>query len=192
MKCPSCRLPLPAAAPQCANCRLTLRRLDTKFGAVPKHSRFVTDRSASLPLRAIKDLRTLLNLFHRKFPQSLFSVFVMPQIDNGTIGEYVFWLANRARFSAFDANAGENFDVLLGIDLARRAAALQIGYGLESYLSEQDLERALAHASSAFAAGDIPRAIHQCVEFVTDRMRDSAREAEQRRTGQRVLSADEY
>jgi uncharacterized membrane protein YgcG len=180
MRCPSCRETFAQAAPQCPHCKLTLRRLDTRFGTVPRHSRFVTDRSASLPMRDIRDLRSLLNLFHRKFPQSIFSVFVMPRIDGGTIAEYIFWLANRARFSSIEASGGDNFDILLGVDLRGCAAALQIGYGLENYLSERDLERALAQSSAGFAAGDLARGIRACIEFMMERMREAAIASEER------------
>jgi len=183
MRCPSCREPFAqAAVAQCPRCKLTLRRLDTRFGTVPRHSRFVTDRSASLPLRDMRELRSLLNLFHRKFPQSIFSVFVMPRIDGGTIAEFIFWLANRARFSSLGATGGDNFDVLLGIDLRARAAALQIGYGLENYLSERDLERALAQSSAALSANDVPRGVRACVEFMMERMREAAVAAEEHTT----------
>jgi uncharacterized membrane protein YgcG len=130
-------------------------------------------------MRAITDLRALLNLYRRKFPQSLFSVFVMGRVDNGTIAEFTFWLGNRARFSGVGAVGENNFDVLLGLDLHARAAALQIGYGLENYLTERDLERALARAAKAFSANDLPRAIRECIEFMMERMREVARAAAQ-------------
>lgn len=194
MRCPSCRARFPEAVPQCPHCKLTLRRLDSRFGAVPRHSRFVTDRSASLPLRDVRELRALLKLFHRKFPQSLFSVFIMPRTDGGTIGEFIFWLANRARFSSLEAQGGDNFDVLLGLDLQARTAALQIGYGLENYLQERDLERALAQASPGFAANDIPRGVRACVEFLIERMRDVARVTgpDSARSARAVLSPSEW
>ncbi len=178
MKCPSCDSPLTAPAPQCPVCKLTLRRLDTKFGALPRHSRFLTDRSDTLPMRSIKELRQLLSLFVKKFPQSLFSVFVVSRVENGSIAEYTFWLANRARFNSLKAVGGENFDVLLGLDLQRRMAALQIGYGLEKHLTERDLKRALAHAASGFHVGDLARGIRDCVSFVMERMRQAAKKAE--------------
>ena len=178
MKCPSCQISFSEPVPQCPKCKLTLRRLDARFGALPRHSRFVTDRSGTVPVRAIKELRALLDLYRRKFPQSLFSVFVVGRVENGSIAEYVFWLANRARFSALEAVAGENFDVLLGLDLAAREAALQVGYGLENYLSERDLKNALAQASSALHAGDFARGIRDCVSFMMDRMREVAKEIE--------------
>ncbi len=178
MKCPSCSIPFSGPAPQCPNCNLTLQQLDTKFGALPLHSRFLTDRTGQLPLRAIAKLRQLLSLFERKFPQSLFSVFIIGPVQGGTISEYTFWLANRGRFNSLEATAGENFDLLLGIDTRAREAALVIGYGLESYLTERDLQQALTEAAHAFRVGDYARGIRNCVEFMIDRMRDIVKEIE--------------
>jgi uncharacterized membrane protein YgcG len=178
MKCPSCREPFPAPVLQCPRCKLTLRRLDTRFGAVPRQSRYLTDRSNRLSDREIQDLRPLLSLFRRKFPQAPFSVIVMPGIPGGTITEYVFWLANRARFSPIEATGGDNFDILLGIDVEKGRAALQVGYGLESYLAEADLEEALQPLARRAAEGNLAAGIRECVEFMVDRMRRLEKKAE--------------
>jgi hypothetical protein len=38
--------------------------------------------------------------------------------------------------------------------MARQSAALVIGYGVEHYVTERDLERALAEAATGFHQGD--------------------------------------
>jgi uncharacterized membrane protein YgcG len=149
-----------------------LDRLDIKFGAVPRYSRFITDFTGRLPHRDLAGERSLLRLFNRKFPQSRFSVFVTNQLTGGTIGEYAFWLMNRARFGFAEAVGGDNFDLLLVIDVERSAAALIAGYGLETYISEHDLERALAEAATGFHEGDLARGIRACVEVMISRMRE--------------------
>ena len=178
-KCPSCANPIAGAAPECPACKLSVRRLDLKFGALPRRARYLTDRSGRLPLRTIRMLRHELQIFERKFPQSLFSVFVTDQLRGGSISEYTFWLANRARFSSIEAVGAGNFDLLLGIDLSAGAAALTIGYGLEQYIGEDDLHAALAAAKDAFTAHDYALGIGQCIELMTDRMREAARNIEQ-------------
>ena len=178
MKCPACRTVFSGPVPQCPTCKLTLLTLDAKFGAVPRHTRYLSDRSGRLPLREIKKLRALLRIFEKKFPQSLFSVFVTNGVPSGSISEYAFWLANRTGFSSIEAVAGDNFDLLLGIDVEAGMAVLIIGYGLENYLTEDDLQAALAVAENAFRAGDFPRGIRECVECVMNRMREIARASE--------------
>jgi uncharacterized membrane protein YgcG len=175
MKCPSCGSPFAAPVPECPNCSLTLQRLDAKLGAVPLHTRYVTDRSGKLPLAAVRKLRDLLQIFEMKFPQSVFSVFVTDYVPGGSISEYTFWLANRARLSPLDAVAGDNFDLLLGINLESGEAALTAGYGLENYLAENDLDSALGMAEEAFRMGDVPCGIRNCVEFMTNRLREIAK-----------------
>jgi uncharacterized membrane protein YgcG len=175
MKCPACGTSFSTPVDECPLCLLSLLRLDAKFGAIPRHSRYLTDRSRSLSLPAIKKLRNFLQIFQKKFPQSLFSVLVTDHVHKGTIAEYTFWLANRARFSPLDAVAENNFDLLLGIDVETGTAALTIGYALENYLTEDDLQSALAIAQEAFGAGDILRGIQDCVICVTNCMRESAK-----------------
>jgi uncharacterized membrane protein YgcG len=167
-----------------------LRQLDTRFGTVPRHTRYLTDRSGQLPLREIKKLRGFLKIFEKKFPQSLFSVFVTNQVQNGSISEYTFWLFNRARFSSIESVKGDNFDLLLGIDLEAGAAALTIGYGLESYVTDEDLQAALAVAQSAFRAGDYFLGIRECVAFMMNRMREIAKKQENRATVVTPASTD--
>src|SRR5580704_8598702 len=99
MKCPACATSFSTPVDECPVCLLSLPRLDAKFGAIPRHSRYLTDRSQSLSLPAIKKLRNFLQIFQKKFPQSFFSVLVTDHVHKGTIAEYTFWLANRARFS---------------------------------------------------------------------------------------------
>ena len=178
MKCPSCARPLPQPVPQCPHCRLTLRQLDIKFGAVPRHSRYLTDRTEKLPVPETARLRETLELFERKFPQILFSVFVAQLPKDSSISEYAFWLANRATFSAFDFKGEENFDFLLLIDPAAGAAAITIGYGLEPFLPEEDLQAALEHAGPDFQRNDIPGGIRACLEHLTERLRGLARASE--------------
>jgi uncharacterized membrane protein YgcG len=176
MKCPGCATPLAAPAPQCPNCKFTLRRLDAKFGAIPMHSRYLTDRSGRLPRAAIAKLRDALQLFERKFPQSLFSVFIIDLPPNAAVNEYAFWLANRARFSPIEAVGAENFDLLLVVDSAANTAAFTVGYGLEKYLSEDDLDDALTAALPDLWKGDLASGIRICIDWMTRRMRDISRE----------------
>ena len=180
MKCPSCRTAFATPVPQCPKCQLSLRQLDARFGTVPRHTRYLTDRSGQLSLREIKKLRGLLKIFEKKFPQSLFSVFVTNQVQDGSMSEYTFWLFNRARFSSIESVEGGNFDLLLGIDLEAGAAALTIGYGLESYVTDEDLQAALAGAQSAFRAGDYFLGIRESVAFMMNRMREIAKKQEKR------------
>jgi uncharacterized membrane protein YgcG len=166
MKCPSCASPLATAEPRCPSCKLTLKALDIKFGALPRHSTYFTDRTDRVPLREMAAMRDTLELFHRRFPQCLFSVFVADLPRGTSVREYAFWLANRARFSSVENAQGENFDLLLLIDVGARAAALNVGYGLEEHLREEDLEAALDAFTGPMREGDMPAGVQACVEII--------------------------
>ena len=175
MKCPSCRQPLAEPVARCPHCRLTLRQLDLRFGAAPKHFSYLTDRTLTLSPQNGGKLRTLLQLFQSKFPQSLFSVFLTELPDGTSISEYIFWLANRVRFSSIDASGENNFDLLLVIDAAAGEAGLAVGYGLENYVGEEVLDDVLEAGRSAFEAKDWTAGIERCVNRMMDRMRKISR-----------------
>ena len=177
MKCPSCATPLPVPAARCPACKLSLQRLDLKFGMVPRHSRYLTDRAGRIPMADIEQLRASLRLFEKKFPQVLFSIFVDELHAGTSVSEYAFWLANRARFSSLEKKHGENFDLLLVIDLTARSASLTTGYGLEVHLSEDDLLLALDELTGPLRAGDIAAGIRALLEALTRLLRASSREA---------------
>jgi uncharacterized membrane protein YgcG len=177
MKCPACATPLAAPAAECPKCKFTLRRLDTKFGAVPLHSRYLTDHASSLTVEEITRLRELLQRFETRFPQSLFSVFVADLPEGDNVKEYAFWLSNRAQFSSVEAAGSENFDLLLVLEPSAGSAALNVGYGLEKYISEDDLADALTEALPDFQEGQFESGIRTCVEAITRRLRDVCRAA---------------
>jgi uncharacterized membrane protein YgcG len=172
MKCPSCQVQFSAPAPECPNCGLTLAQLDRKFGIVPHFARYLTDRSRELTEREVEKLRASLRLFERKFPQLLFSVQIVGLGTDVSISEYAFWMINRARFSALNAIGPKNFELLLIVDPDGEAAALIAGYGLEPYISEEELQAALAAAVNDFRLGDFALGIRECIEFVIQRLRD--------------------
>lgn len=174
MKCPSCKTAFSEPVERCRRCDFELRKGDLKFGPIPRHSRYVTDHTGKLPEDEVAQLRAPLDLFRKRFPQSLFSVFVTELPAGVPIGEYAFWLANRAHFSSIEAVGAQNFDLLLFIDVAAGTAAFTIGYGLEKYLGESDLEGALSRAKTKFREGDLAGGISLCLERIEARMREIA------------------
>jgi uncharacterized membrane protein YgcG len=167
MKCPACASRLDAPAAACPICKFTLRRLDTKFGTVPLHSRYLTDRASSLTMGEVKRLRKLLARFEKKFPQSVFSVFITDLPAGISVREFAFWLANRAHFGSVEGVGAENFDLLLVIESNTRDAALTVGYGLEKFILEDDLNVALRAALPALRNGEVERGIQLCVDEMT-------------------------
>ena len=177
MKCPSCANPITAPEPRCPHCRLSLQRLDMKFGLVPAHSRFLTDRTGKLPLEQMTQLRAALRLFQKKFPQSLFSIFITELPRGSSATEYAFWMANRAKFNSGEKTQGENFNLLFVIDLASQTAALTVGYGMERYLAEQDLKSVLDDFASALRDDDLSAGLRAAIDYMTRRLRELSQNA---------------
>ena len=175
MKCPSCRRPVTEPVARCPHCRLDLHKLDLQFGVAPLHFGPLTDSTLTLSTWCPRRLRRLLRLFHAKFPQSRLSVFLTELPAGTAIGEYTFWLANRARFGTIESTGENNFDLLLAVDIGTSAAALTVGYGLETQVTEDDLGGALEAGYSAFAARDWAVAIERCINSLMERMREISR-----------------
>ena len=182
MKCPSCRTKVTMPVERCPSCKFALRKSDTKFGRPPLHSQYLTDLSGRLSLNEMTKLRGQLEIFEKKFPQSLFSVFVAELSPGIQVAEYAFWLANRARFNTIEAVGADNFDLLLVIDPLSGAAAFTVGYGLEKYLQESDLEDVLTAAAPSFREGDLPGGILLCIDRTVQRMREISVKAERENT----------
>ena len=171
MKCPSCATRLTQPEVRCPSCRIALQKLDLKFGMVPRHSRYLSDRSGTLALTEMEEIREALRLFEKKYPQILFSVFVSELPPDGSASEYAFWLANRARFSSVEKVEAENFDMLLVVDVTTKTAALTTGYGLEKHVSEEDLQDALEAAANSFSEDELADGIQVCIDFLVRRLR---------------------
>ena len=80
-------------------------------------------------------------------------------------------MANRARFSSLEKTRSDNFDLLLVIDAASDTAALVAGYGLEPYVSEDDLTEVLEALALPLRAGDWAGGIHACIQALISKLR---------------------
>lgn len=130
-------------------------------------------------MNEIAQLRAALRLFEKKFPQALFSIFV-DQLPKGTsISEFAFWMANRARFSSLEKKHGENYDLLLVIDLATASACLTTGYGLETHLSENDLKAILNELAAPLLAGNVAAGIRALLDALVRRLRALSRQVQE-------------
>ncbi len=163
--------------PRCPQCRFSLGKLDLRFGLVPAHSRLFTDRSGTLPLPNIKQLREQLRLFQKKFPQVLLSVFVNEFEPGTSAAEFAFWMANRARFTSADRVRGENCNLLLVIDLTSGTAALTSGYGLEAHVPEEALQAALDEFAAAVRDDDLTAGVQACIASLTRQLRELSAKA---------------
>lgn len=170
VKCPSCGGVIDAPVARCPYCRLTLQKLDLRFGVAPRHFGLFADPGNELAPGRQRRVNDLLELFAKKFPQSVFSIYLMEMPAGAPPNEYALWLANRARVHNATAVGQLNFDLVLVIDVAG-SAALTAGYGLENYLTEEDLDAVLEAGRDAFAARAWEEGIERCSAELTTRLR---------------------
>lgn len=176
-KCPSCRREIDGPVARCPHCRLTLHKLDLRFGVAPRHFGLFADPGDELPVGRQHRVNELLELFGKKFPQSIFSVYLMELPAGTTPNEYAFWLANRARLNNAAAIDQNNFDLVLVLDV-EGGAALTAGYGLENYLTEEDLSAVLEAGREAWTARDWAGGIERCIAEMTGFLRLASQRAE--------------
>jgi uncharacterized membrane protein YgcG len=87
----------------------------------------------------------------------------------------------------------ENFDMLLVVNTSAGAAALTVGYGLEPFVTEDDLESALAAGRAGWMDGDIATGIRACVDKLQERLREIAiTGAGPKQEGERELSGSAH
>ncbi len=122
-------------------------------------------------------LRKALRLFEKKFPQILLSVLVTELPAQHPVGEFAFWMANRARFSSVEKVETDNFDLLLTVDVASQKAALVTGYGLEPFVQEEDLQVALEALARAMQTEKLAPSIHVFLEALTKQLRQLSLQA---------------
>ncbi len=165
MKCPSCATAIPESPEACPQCGFHLEELTLRFGALPRHSIYVTDTTMHRVLtpRRQKAVERKLVYFTKKFPQSRFSVVFTQLRSHTPIREYTFYLMNKCQFSAFSQKGAKNFSLLLLVDVTTGDACLMTGYGLETWLSEDELLRILTKAKASFAHGDFYKATIVCI-----------------------------
>lgn len=150
MRCPYCAAPLQEDSPECPGCRLDLRRAAQLLGPVPRTEPGLCDSTSALSATERKRIRKRIDELARRFPQ------VRPQLvfrhfsDGHPIGLHAFWIFNLAAFSSDAENHGQNHGVLLLVDPVAGESAITPGYGLEPFLTHDELDDLLGMAESGW------------------------------------------
>ena len=157
--CPSCQTPAQANQPVCTRCGFSLEAADRVLGITPQREGPVADPHHHLSAAEIRRISSLTAAIEKKFPQLRLAVtFEHPPASAG-LGAYTFWLFNRAGFSSSVERGADNHLVLLVVDAASTppAAACMIGYGLEPFVSKEQLDACLAKAARPLEAGHLAK-----------------------------------
>jgi len=151
MRCPYCRVNLREYTPECPNCMLTLQRVNSLLGAVPRLLPGLGDVASILNPREMKSLKKILNRMKKRFPQVNNHLIVRNLPEKYPLELYLFWLFNTAGLSEAAHKGPENRDILLLLDLSQKQAGITVGYGLAHYLPTALLDELLEKAAPLFA-----------------------------------------
>jgi hypothetical protein len=144
--CPSCQSRLAPGQSACPACLFSLEELDRRLGIPPQLFGPVADPLKTLSSSAVRRITSQVDRIERKFPQVRVAVALQEVPYNVTLPVFTFWLFNRGGFSSSVDRGAENFLVLLLINVSPSAplkASAMIGYGLEPFLSSEDLAACL-------------------------------------------------
>lgn len=123
------------------------------FGIVPRLSPEVSDLAGVLTAGETRRIRQGIVAFGRRFPQSGFSVALM-SLEKETPGAaYTYWVFNRCNPGGEMNQGSANRHLFLLVDTVGRGAWLTHGYGLEPFVSTQQLQRCLEKGQADFARG---------------------------------------
>ena len=149
MKCPHCQADLTEEVTACPRCQFHYDRLGDTFGRMPTLSAALSDMPHLLTRGESAKIRRAIKQFARRFPQLEFHVLITAVSSSEPLAKYAFWIFNGSGICSHLHKGGLNFHNLLVIDTENRRANLSVGYGLEPFISEDDLARAL-HAGASF------------------------------------------
>lgn len=186
MRCPSCLTPATESLPECPQCRLSLAKLDRKFGTIPKHPRYLTDLGSLFELKEAAQLEKKIQAFERKFTGCYFSVVTTRLQPRMNPREYVFWLFNRCRFSPLEARLERNFSVVLFIDMNTGTAILTTGFGLEEHFPETELQEMVDKALPHFGRRDFLGGSLMILKDLGSRLKGKCRRSSTKRQPQRA------
>lgn len=144
--CPACQNPAIEGLTVCIACGFSIAEADRKMGIPPQLSAPVADIYHYLTAAEVRRIATLTQAIEKRFPQIHLAVVIDHVPADVTLSVYTFWLFNRAGISSSVERGADNHLVLLVLDASERSpkgAACMIGYGLEPFLSQRELNRCL-------------------------------------------------
>ena len=164
MKCPACQAVLTEEVAACPECGFNYESLEETFGRYPTLKGSLSDMVRALPSRQAAKVRSHIRGFVRQFPQLAFNVLLASVPSSEPIAKYAFWIFNGAGICSHLHKGGLNFHTLLVIDVEHQRANLSVGYGLEPFISDDDLRRALTVAEAPLREKDYATAILAVLE----------------------------
>ena len=151
MRCPYCATDLDEHSPECPACRLDLGRAARLLGPVPRIEPGVCDSTGALTPGERKRLKRRTAAITGRFPQVRVQLVFRHFTDGQPIGLHAFWMFNLGAFSTETEKLGGNRNLLLLVDPIAAEASIIPGYGLEPFLTDEELDDLLGMAADEWA-----------------------------------------
>lgn len=138
----------------CPRCGFTAAACLDRFPyEPPAFSRYIDPEEHLSPKMRRKADRSIRKL-ERLFPQITFHVCLLSLADGVDAREFGYWLFNRCAPVGVLGEQNRPYSMLLVIDQRSRTAAITIGYGLDSFLDDYVLGKAITDGAALMADGD--------------------------------------
>jgi uncharacterized protein len=145
----------------CPHCDLTFTQLDAQMSRPPARAGYVNDIAALLTPADIERLVQRCQDIQHTTNAELIVVTVTTTAPLKP-AEYVFWLANR-----WDMGGAENRGLLILLALNERRIESEVGYGLESLLSdEESLQILQRHVVPLLQAEQYAKGLYHAVDIL--------------------------
>lgn len=172
MRCPNCKSSAVSGSPACPSCGLTLERVTRHFGVVPSSIDGISDGAGILSPADRRRIRSAANELSIRFPQTYLSVVTADLPESASIGAFAFWVFNQSGIVREIDRGSNNYEILLTLAPSSGRCSLMIGYGLENFISESDLEAIISEAQQPFAGGKFVAGIELVVAGLKSRLTD--------------------
>ena len=151
MHCPFCQAPAFEAIAQCTSCGFSLDRVEAFFGTMPRLEAGVSDLAGLFRPRDARRIADASARLHERFPQVTCSIVTTSLKPSQPLTAYAFWLFNCGGIFCDMQRGSKSRGILLALDAANARASLMIGYGLEPFVSQQDLREIIDAGAPHFA-----------------------------------------
>lgn len=172
VRCPACRAPASEHDAACRQCGFSLEVADRTFGIAPALHKPIADVTGVLGSFGKRRAAKVIEQVERSFPQLSLAVVLMDVPQQAPLVPYAFWIFNRGQLSSAVEKGGENRLVMLLIDTNSDRAIAMVGYGLEPFIQEVQLQSCLQAALQPLQRGRHAQAVESFARELERQMRD--------------------
>lgn len=168
MRCPYCKSAVETSPATCPRCGISLEKVIRFFGAVPPIIDGISDDAGVFTVHGKRRIKSAAVELAIRFPQTGFTVVTSALPKDTSIGVYAFWIFNEASVTRKVDRGSNNFGILLTLDPTYGRSSLMVGYGLEPYLSETDLDEIIAAAKPFFEMGKYASGVERVIDALRE------------------------